>query len=62
MGENLTLLDVNNKSADQLAHLLILIIAFVIRYLESIEVKLAPGKISTFQLVFVAEQAGLDLP
>ena len=61
-GRNLTLLDVNIKGANQPAHLLSLIKAFVICYLESIVVKLAPGKISTFQLVFVSEQAGLYLP
>ena len=38
-----------------------LISAFVIRFLESIIRKLASGEISLFQLVSVAEEAGLNL-
>ena len=59
--ENLNLLQANNKDADQSAHARSLICIFVIRYLESILVKLAPCKISVLLLVAVAEQAGLSL-
>ena len=59
--ENLALLHVNKKSADQPAHLHSLISTFVIRYLESIGANHAPCKISIFQLVYVAEQLGLSL-
>ena len=58
MRENLNLLHVINKGADQPAHPHILISAFFIR--KSIVVKLAPCKISIFKLVSVAEQAGLN--
>ena len=59
--ENLALLQVNKQAADQPAHMHNLISAFVIRYLESIVVSLAPCKISIFQLVYVVEQGGLSL-
>ena len=49
----------NNKGTDQTAHLRSLISAFVVRSLESITTKLATSKILIFQLVSVAEQAGL---
>ena len=55
----MTSLHANNKGADQTAHPLNLISAFVIRYLESIITKLTMCKISRFYLVYVAEQAGL---
>ena len=51
----------NNTGADQPAHPRRLISAFVIRILESIIYGLATGQISSFKLVFVAEQAGLNL-
>ena len=51
----------NNKGADQPAHPRSLIIAFVIHILESIISRLAISEISTFLLVFVAEQTGLIL-
>ena len=51
----------NNKGADQPAHPRSLISAFVFRFLESIISKLATCEFSTFWLVFVAEQAGLNL-
>ena len=51
----------NSKGADQLAHLVSLISAFVIHSLQSMMSKLASCKISTFQLVSVAELAGLSL-
>ena len=50
----------NIKGADQPAHPRRLISAFVIRLLESIISRLAMSKISIFQLVSVAEQAGLN--
>ena len=50
----------NNKGADQPGHLCSLISAFVIYFLENIS-KLARSKISIFQLVSVAEQAGLGM-
>ena len=46
---------------DQPAHLCSLASAFVFYYLESTVVKLAPCKLSMFQLVSVAEQAGLNM-
>ena len=48
MQENLTLLHVKNKGADQPAHLRSLISTFVIRYIASIIAKLTPRKISLF--------------
>ena len=51
----------NNKGADQPAHLHSLISTFVIRLLESIISKLATSEISIFQLVSVAEETGLSL-
>ena len=48
MQENLSLGFANNKSADQPAHQLRLISAFVIRFLETIMSKLAAGEISIF--------------
>ena len=53
--------DVNNKSADQPAHMCSLISAFVIWLFESIVYILAKGKISTVLLVSVGEQTGLNL-
>ena len=52
----------NNTGADQLAHPRSLNSAYVIRYLESIVVKLAPYKIPLFLLVSVAEETVLSLP
>ena len=58
MRENLTVaMHANNKGVDQPAHPCSLISIFVIRYLESATVKLAPCKISIFLLVSVARQA-----
>ena len=51
----------NNTGADQPAHPPILISAFVIHYLESIISRRATSEISIFELVSVAEQAGLNL-
>ena len=53
----------NNKGADQPAHPRSLISAFVIRLLESIihVSKFAASEILIFELVSVAEQAGLNL-
>ena len=51
----------NTKGANQPAHPRSLISAFDISLLESIISRLATGKISIFQLVSVAEQAGLNL-
>ena len=56
MVENLTLLHVNNKGADQP-----LISHFLIRFLENIIFKLATVVISIFYLVSVAEETGLSL-
>ena len=50
-----------NKSADQAAHARSLISAFVFRFFESIIFKLATCEFSTFFLVSVVEQAGLNL-
>ena len=55
------LLHVNNKGADQPAHLCSLISTFVVHFLGNIVVKLATNKISMFWLVAVALQAGLSL-
>ena len=52
---------VNNKDADQPAHLRRLISTFVICLLESIKARLATSEISIFQLVVVAEETGLSL-
>ena len=57
----MTLLYTNNKGTDQPAHLCSLISAFVIHFLESIMTPLDSPKISIFQLVSVAELAGLSL-
>ena len=51
----------NNKGADQPAHTLSLISAFVIPLLESIISRLASSKISSFWLVSVVEETGLSL-
>ena len=51
----------NNKDADQPAHQLSLVSAFVVRCLDSIIPVLAKAKISTLKLVSSAEQAGLGL-
>ena len=51
----------NNKSADQPSHTCSLISAFVIRPLESIISRIASSEISTLQLVYVAEETGLNL-
>ena len=59
--ENLSSGFANNTGADQPAHPCRLISAFVIRFLESIIYGLATGQISSFKLVFVAEQTGLNL-
>ena len=52
---------VNNKGADQPGHPRSLISASVIRLLESIISRLATSENSYFQLVSVADQAGLNL-
>ena len=49
------------KDADQPAHLRRLISTFVIHFLESITYKFATCKVLIFQLVSVAEEAGLNL-
>ena len=51
----------NNKGADQPAHLRSLISTFVVRSLDSIISLVSRSKISRFQLVSVAEQAGLNV-
>ena len=51
----------NNKGADQPTRLCSLISTFVIRLLKSIISRPATNEISIFQLVFVAEQACLNL-
>ena len=51
----------NNKGADQPAHPRSLISAYVFRFLKTIISKLATCKFSTFYVVSVAEQAGLNL-
>ena len=60
MRENLSLGVCHNKGADQPAHPCILTSAFVIHLLETIISRLATSKISLFQLISVAEQAGLS--
>ena len=59
--ENLALGFGNNKDVDQSAHLRSLISAFVVRILVSIISKLATSEISTFWLVPVTEETGLNL-
>ena len=62
MQENLLSLGfANNKGADQPVYPRILISAFFICLLESILSKVAAREISLFLLVFVAEQAGLNV-
>ena len=51
----------NNKGADQPAHPRSLISTFVFRVLESILFKRATSEISTFYLVSVTEENGLNL-
>ena len=51
----------NNKGADQTAHMHSLISAFVVHSLESIISKLATSDISIYKLVSVAEQASFSL-
>ena len=51
----------NNKGADQPAHPRSLISAFVICFLDSFTYRLATREISSFKLVSLAEQAGLNL-
>ena len=51
----------DNKGADQPAHPRSLISAFVFRFLKSIISKLATSDISTFYLVSVTEETGLNL-
>ena len=51
----------NNKGADQPAHLRSLISTFVTRVLESNISKLATDETSIFYLVSVAEETGLSL-
>ena len=51
----------NNKDADQPAHPRSLVIAFVIRLLESSIPRLATREISIFYLVSVAGEADLNL-
>ena len=55
------MVNANNKDADQPAHPRSLISTFVVRYLDSMICILALSKVSRFQLVSVAEQAGLNL-
>ena len=55
------MLYVNNKGADQPAHLRSLISTFVVHCLDSIICILALSRVSRFQLVPIAEQAGLNL-
>ena len=52
---------VNNKGADQPAHLRSLISTFVVHCLDSIIPLLSIAKVSRLYLVSVAEQAGLSL-
>ena len=51
----------NNKGADQPAQSPSLISTFVVRCLDSMLCILALRKVSRFQLVSIAEQAGLNL-
>ena len=57
----LTLLNANNKGADQPVHPRNLINTFVIHFLKTMIAKLATCKISRFQLVSEAEQVDLSL-
>ena len=59
--QNLSSGFVNNKGADQPAHLSSLISSFVVHLLESIIPKLAASETSISLLVLVAEQSGLSL-
>ena len=61
MRETLSLGCVNNKGTDQFAHMNNLISSFVISLLEKMISRLATGEILIFYLVFVAEQASLNL-
>ena len=56
---NYYLMHASNNSADQPVYPRSLISDFGIRYLQSTIVQLAPRQESLFELVFVAEQAGL---
>ena len=51
----------NNKDADQPAHSRSLISAFVVRCLDSIILPFSISEISSLELFYVAEQAGLSL-
>ena len=53
---------VNNKGADQSAHLRSLINTFVVRCLDSIEPLVSIPKISSLYLASMIVQAGLSLP
>ena len=59
--ENLSLVVVNNKSADQPSRPRRLISAFVIHCLESIISKLASSEISIITLISVAEEIDLSI-
>ena len=61
MRENLNLLHMTNKGTDQPAHLRSLIRTFGAHFMEIMMAKLPTFKISTSQLVSVAEQPGLSL-
>ena len=61
MPESLTLLNTNNKGADQTAYLRSLVSAFVIRSLDIMIAEAAVCQNSIFKLVAVAEQAKLSL-
>ena len=61
MRENLSSGVCEHTGADQPAHPRSLFSAFVIRFLESIISKLATSEILIFWLVYIAEQAGLNL-
>ena len=52
----------NNEGADQPVHPCSLISTFVVRCIDSLICILAISKVSRFLLVFIAEQAGLNLP
>ena len=52
---------VNNKGADQPAHLRSLISTFTVRCLDNMICILAISKVSRFSLASVAEQAGLNV-
>ena len=61
MRENLSPEFLNNKGADQPAHMRRLISPFVVHFSESIISKLTTGEILIFQLVCVAEETGFSL-